>query len=416
MIAGAVTRQRNPLGRGLACKFNYWDNLFELCLFFAFKALKVLCSDSVYDKRQIYYIWSLHLWQYIMVIKLAVQKPLAKRSSYKPANSRAGCSANIEVRALKSLNYNIIMKEGYVKQHIVPKCYLDRFAEFKNGKYIIGTRYVDKNGAVKLFQHSTAKVGYEKNFYNVTDKEDEKHWEHYLANEIDCLFVKELEYIISSITLSGDGFELSKKDTTVLSKILISQTVRVPDSFNYVNENLYPRVLKDVKQDILNILPDRIKKEKKRIVDSFEMSLQSQKESYFNYFFKEENLNKLVSILERRIWVVYINDISKTCPFITSDNPVLVENLDVKDRIGVFRNGIADSSTCFFFPLTPSIAVANYSSKGMFSLSVEELNRKVFRLDEEQYIIMRNNRIMNQAFKHSFIPQPLYDFLIQLNN
>lgn len=54
MIAGAVTRQRNPLGRGLACKFNYWDNLFELCLFFAFKALKVLCSDSVYDKRQIY--------------------------------------------------------------------------------------------------------------------------------------------------------------------------------------------------------------------------------------------------------------------------------------------------------------------------------------------------------------------------
>ena len=44
---------------------------------FSFKALKVLCSDSVYDKRQIDYIWSLHLWQYIMVIKLAVQKPLA---------------------------------------------------------------------------------------------------------------------------------------------------------------------------------------------------------------------------------------------------------------------------------------------------------------------------------------------------
>lgn len=333
-----------------------------------------------------------------------------------PQIAEQDASAIIEVGALKSLNCNNTMKNGYVKQHVVPKCYLDRFAEFKNGKYIIGTRYVDKNGAVKLFQQSTAKVGYEKNFYNVTDKEDEKHWEHYLANEIDCLFDKELGNIISSITLSDNGFELSKKDITVLSKILISQTVRVPDSFNYVIANLYPRVLKEVKYNILNNLPDSIKNEKKPIIDSFEMSLQSQKESYFNFFFKEENFNKLVNILERRIWVVYINVISKTCPFITSDNPVLVENLDDKDLTGVFRNGIADSSTCLFFPLTPSIAVANYSSKGKFTLSAGELNGKAFRLDEEEYIIMRNSRIMKQAFQHSFIPQPLYDYLIQLYN
>ncbi|MBP5588992.1 MAG: DUF4238 domain-containing protein [Bacteroidales bacterium] len=307
------------------------------------------------------------------------------------------------------------MKTGYIKQHIVPKCYLDRFAEYKNGKYIIGTRYVDDNGVVKLFSESTSEVCYVKKFYDVTDKEDEKHWEHFLANEIDSLFSNDLENIISSIVLSGNGYRLTDDNVTTLSKIVVSQSVRVPESVNYVLDNLYPKVAKEVKNYILAKLPEDIRIKKKSIIDSIEMTKQSQKESYFNYFFNKDNFNKLVRILEHNIWSVFVNTVSNTCPFITSDNPVIVENLDDPNRIGVFRNGIANTNTCFFFPLTPSIAAVSYSKKSHINIAANEINRKIIKLDEEKYIITKNSRIMEQAFRHSFIPQPLFDYLMNID-
>lgn len=307
------------------------------------------------------------------------------------------------------------MKKGYIKQHIVPKCYLDRFAELKNGKYIIGTRYIDDKGGVILFPESTSKVGYVKNFYDVTDKDDEKHWEHFLAKEIDNLFYKELGNIISAVVLSGDGFRLTDYEVSILSKIVISQSIRVPESLNYVLENLYPKVAKEVKKEIIDKLPEGIRNREKKIIDSIEITKQNQKESYFNYFFNETNFSKLVNILEHRIWIVYINTINRTCPFITSDNPVLVENLEDQKSIGVFRNGIANSNTCFFFPLTPSIAVANYPTNSRIKFPIDELNKRVFRLDDENYIITRNRRIMAQAYKHSFIPQPFFSYLLNVD-
>lgn len=307
------------------------------------------------------------------------------------------------------------MNTAYVKQHIVPKCYLDRFAEFNNGKYLIGTRYVDDNGVVKLFTEVTTKVGYVRNFYDVTDKEDEKHWEHYLANEIDHLFDIELGNIISSIHLSGEGFKLSDDDISALSKIVVSQTVRVPESVDYVLDNLYPKVAKNVKKEILDMLPDDIRNRDKPIIDSIEMTKQSQKESYFNYFFDEKNFKKLSDVVKSRVWVVYINAVSSSLPFITSDNPVLVESLDDINRVGVFRNGIASPNTCFFFPLTPSIAIANYSNMGRFNHIANDLNMRVFKLEDTEYINRRNQGVMKQAFRHSFIPQPLFDRLTKEN-
>ncbi len=47
------------------------------------------------------------------------------------------------------------MSKKYVKQHIVPKRYLDRFAFNANGKNIIGTRLVINN-KIKLFENITS--------------------------------------------------------------------------------------------------------------------------------------------------------------------------------------------------------------------------------------------------------------------
>lgn len=78
------------------------------------------------------------------------------------------------------------MAKDFTDQHIVPKRYLDRFGTKAGKRTIIGTRIVMK-GKLKFFSDSTANVGYIKNYYDVTDKNDPKYWEHYFAREIDTL-------------------------------------------------------------------------------------------------------------------------------------------------------------------------------------------------------------------------------------
>lgn len=78
------------------------------------------------------------------------------------------------------------MGKDYTDQHIVPKRYLDRFGVSDGKRTMIGTRIVKKD-EVKFFMDSTTNVGYIKNYYDVTDKDDPKYWEHFFAREIDAL-------------------------------------------------------------------------------------------------------------------------------------------------------------------------------------------------------------------------------------
>lgn len=100
------------------------------------------------------------------------------------------------------------MAKDYTNQHIVPKRYLDRFGMKDGKRTIIGTRIVNK-GNVRFFTDSTVNVGYIKNYYDVTDKNNPKYWEHYFAREIDTLCGQDTENIIAKVTLS-------RPDTIVL--------------------------------------------------------------------------------------------------------------------------------------------------------------------------------------------------------
>ena len=62
-------------------------------------------------------------------------------------------------------------------------------------------------------------------------------------------------------------------------------------------------------------------------------------------------------VLQAGVWVVYDNTLYNTTPFVTSDNPVLVEGVG-KAATGLFSNGLANPATCIFYPISPSIAVS----------------------------------------------------------
>lgn len=300
------------------------------------------------------------------------------------------------------------MAKDLTKQHIVPKRYLDRFGRKDGKRTIIGTRLINK-GKVRFFEDSTANVGYIKNYYDVTDKTDPKYWEHYFAREIDTLCGQTMENIIAQVMLSQkNATVLSDQDKQVLSKVIVAQLMRIPESIDYVKNVLYPRVSAQVKEDLISALPpDFVEKHREQIMNT-EFSEQNQKELMFNHSFEPAYFDRYCDVLQAGVWVVYVNTRRDTMPFLTSDNPVLVERVGSKDT-GMFRNGLANPATCIFYPISPSIAVAIYSRRGIMGLVADEYDGRKVLLDDLKYIMSRNVKIMAQAYRHSFIPQPLYD-------
>ena len=300
------------------------------------------------------------------------------------------------------------MAKDYTNQHIVPKRYLDRFGTKDGKRTIIGARIVDK-GNVRFFTDSTVNVGYIKNYYDVTDKNDPKYWEHYFAREIDTLCGQDIENIIAKVTLScPDTIVLSAHDKQVLSKLIIAQLMRIPESIDYVKTVLYPRVSAQVKEDLVSTLPPVFVEKHREQIMNTEFPEQYQKELMLNHSFEPANFDRYCKMLQDGIWVVYVNTRRDTMPFLTSDNPVLVEGIG-KTETGLFRNGLANPATCIFYPLSPGIAVAIYSRQGILGAVADEYDGRKVLLDELKYIMSRNVNIMAQAHRHSFIPQPLYD-------
>lgn len=288
---------------------------------------------------------------------------------------------------------------------------MNRFATQINGKHIIGVR-LTKGTKISLFPASTSDVGFIKNYYDVTDQDDPKHWEKYFGSEFDSLYGRELSNIIASIFLAPNNrIVLRSKEKQVLSKMINSQLLRSPQSHNYLVENIYPRVSVQTKRRIIGTIhelaPEKLTEDLINRIMAVEMTPMEKKEIHLNSSFSPERFNKYCSILQNGIWCAYYNADSKHMPFFTSDNPVLVENL-ISGEIGLYINGLASPSTCIFFPLSPSIAIAVYSTQGIIGSIQEEIDGRKILINEPKYVIEKNYRLMHQAYQHFFIPFPFF--------
>lgn len=201
------------------------------------------------------------------------------------------------------------MAKDFTNQHIVPKRYLDRFGIKDRKTTIIGTRILEK-GEVKFFTTSTDNVGYIKNYYDVTDKDDPKYWEHFFAKEIDTLCGCDMENIIAKVTLSQwKATVLSLSDKETLSKVIVAQLMRIPESIDYVTGHIYPRVSKQTKQEITSLLPQFLLDKHGEQIRNMEFSPQYQKELVLNHTFETKNFDRYCKILQDGIWVIYVNAI-----------------------------------------------------------------------------------------------------------
>jgi len=135
---------------------------------------------------------------------------------------------------------------------------------------------------------------------------------------------------------------------------------------------------------------------------------QYRKELMFNHFFDPENFDRYCEVLQHSVWVIHVNTKRDIMPFMTSDNPVLVEGIG-KDETGLFLNGLGSPTTCIFYPLSPDIALGIYSRYGIMGIVADKYDGRKTMCGEMQFIVEKNVKIIAQAYNHAFIPQPLYD-------
>lgn len=73
--------------------------------------------------------------------------------------------------------------------------------------------------------------------------------------------------------------------------------------------------------------------------------------------FRRESIERIVSILVQRSFVIY--KITDSYSFITSDNPVLFIDKDTFDATP-FKNGLTDVNTLVYYPISPRLLIAAY--------------------------------------------------------
>ncbi|MGT2754977.1 DUF4238 domain-containing protein [Streptococcus ovis] len=244
------------------------------------------------------------------------------------------------------------MVKSKIKQHVVPQSYLKRFAQknTNNNGYNISVYHV-VNG--KIFISAIKDVAFEKNYYDVSNRENEKHWEEYFATQIEPLYGQDLTNIISRITLINKKEDILEIEHKIkLSKMLGFQFVRVPGflerRFKHGSE-LFDETIKETRErfsdsnipNLESILGQFIAN-KSNIIKDLTLDLISQ----------EERLILFSTVLQNKSWIIYYNN--SEMPFITSDNPVVMANFNT-NSIGYSDNGLGRNDNIIYFPLSSKI-------------------------------------------------------------
>lgn len=302
------------------------------------------------------------------------------------------------------------MAEQFKRQHIVPQAYLNRFAEEKGKTYIIGTRLcTEKTKEPQFFTSPVDRVAYRKNYYDTTEQRNPKYWEHYLDQSFDTLCGTPLGNIISKLTLFNDNDSiLTTEDIHVLSKIVFSQIVRVPDYLE--------REMKRVRE-----LADQYKKglreysglsqENLAVIEKFFSTADEIKNLILQHAFDDEQFESYCGVLEEKTWVVFYNGIRQFMPFVTSDNPVLL--VDTKRHpVKLTEIGLTSNELVIMFPLSPSLLIGIYPSN-LYLDKLKEFDRKRIVISEKdlKFIMDVNTELINNSYVHSFLPEPLYSLI-----
>ncbi|CYV07389.1 TPA: DUF4238 domain-containing protein [Streptococcus suis 2524] len=244
------------------------------------------------------------------------------------------------------------MEKHRVRQHIVPQAYLKKFAQknVNNSGANISIYQKENN---RQFNCAVKNVAFEKNYYDVTNKENTKYWEEHFATHIEPLYGNELTNIISSIMLSNSNENvLNPSQKFSLAMMIVFQIIRVPKFLKGRFQNgevIFDETIRELIQLMpmefisknIEVLED-LKRERKNLIKDITIELIAQ----------HDMLDRLAKYIENRTWLFYVNN--SEVPFVTSDNPALMYNFTT-NSINREDVGIGRRDTIIYYPLTSRV-------------------------------------------------------------
>ncbi|MCB4928455.1 DUF4238 domain-containing protein [Streptococcus mutans] len=244
------------------------------------------------------------------------------------------------------------MVEDNTRQHIIPQVYLKWFGQKnKKGNYYVKVTLKSND---KTFTKSIREVGYKRNYYNVSQRKDDKHWEKYFSQNIEPFYGDPLRNIITKIMLTSDNYKaevLTKEDKKILSKLIVFQLLRTPIFLNrQLNKADY--ISNESKKELLLKFGQQLNNRSKKELLNVKMSQDEAKDIALETISNDQLLEIVSDVLIGKIWCIYLNKASTS--FVTSDNPVIMYNC-VSKKIGY--DGIGRNDTFIYFPLTSYILI-----------------------------------------------------------
>ena len=300
------------------------------------------------------------------------------------------------------------MIKSNIKQHVVPRSYLKRFGKknLNNKGYNIAVKQLKSN---KIFIDSVDNVAFRKNFYDVSDKKDSKHWEKFFSSEIEPLYGPEMTNIIASLTLSNKKNDiLTVSQLVLLSKMISFQILRVPGFLERRFKNgeiMFDETINETSQ-WFQLPPEIIKSKLEDFVKNKDNFIRNMT---IPLIVDKDRLDKLSDVLAEKIWLIYFNNSS--VPFITSDSPVVMHNI-IRNSVSYADNGIGRDDTFIYYPISSKILIRiiprNFRGRNMNSLN----NTLGFHSNADiSFINSVNNLQISHAENQIFVHPDFMDYL-----
>ena len=300
------------------------------------------------------------------------------------------------------------MIKSNIKQHVVPRSYLKRFGKknLNNKGYNIAVKQLKSN---KIFIDSVDNVAFRKNFYDVSDKKDSKHWEKFFSSEIEPLYGPEMTNIIASLTLANKKNDiLTDFQFLLLSKMISFQILRVPGFLERRFKNgeiMFDETINETSQ-WFQLPPEIIKSKLGDIVYNKDNFIRNMT---IPLIVDKDRLDKLSDVLAEKIWLIYFNNSS--VPFITSDSPVVMHNI-IRNSVSYADNGIGRDDTFIYYPISSKILIRiiprNFRGRNMNSLN----NTLGFLSNADiSFINSVNNLQISHAENQIFVHPDFMDYL-----
>lgn len=293
------------------------------------------------------------------------------------------------------------------KHHYVPRSYLYFFSQ--NGKIRALENKTKKNYCVNI--NDVAEIRYynkinQGKFIIDSPNGDPYYYEFKYNQLIEGEIPRIIGNIVSACTISPFEKSILTYEIKIeLAKLIVVQLLRTPQFRQYVYEiglPVFDNVIGRIRNQI-NSFTDFVKKE--QLIGELEECKYNDafvKSVHLSVTTDENRINQFCEFLVcNRSWCIFQNELYKDIPFVTSDTPVIMYNLQ-NGNVGPKNNAFENSSTIITMPLTPRYCITLYHKACVYGYYSKSYENKCTPIDERKFILKQNLHQIDQCSRQIY--------------